>query len=65
MRTGQCRVEAAKQRGVKLGRPRSLHKKTGAVLGERRNGLGIRAIAGKLKMAPSSVHKILKSADVN
>jgi len=42
-----------------------LHKKTGAVLGERRNGLGIRAIAGKLKMAPSSVHKILKSADVN
>ena len=34
-------------------------------LGERRNGLGVRAIAGKLKMAPSSVHKILKSADVN
>ena len=45
-------LKAAKQRGVKLGRPRSLHKKTGVVLGERRNGLGVRAIAGKLKMAP-------------
>ncbi len=58
-------LKAAKQRGVKLGRPRSLHKKTGAVLGERRNGLGVRAIARKLQMPPSSVHKILKSADVN
>jgi len=58
-------LKAAKLRGVRLGRPRSLHKKTGAVLGERRNGQGVRAIAGKLKMAPSSVHKILKSADVN
>ena len=58
-------LKAAKLRGVKLGRPRSLHKKTGAVLGERRNGLGVRAIARKLQMAPSSVHKILKSTDVN
>ena len=58
-------LKAAKQRGVKLGRPRSLHKKTGAVLGERRNGLGVRAIARKLQMPPSSVHKILKSTDVN
>ena len=58
-------LKAAKLRGVRLGRPRSLHKKTGAVLGERRNSLGVRAIAGKLKMAPSSVHKILKSADAN
>ena len=58
-------LKAAKLRGVRLGRPRSLHKKTGAVLGERRNGLGVRAIARKLQMAPSSVHKILKSTDVN
>jgi DNA invertase Pin-like site-specific DNA recombinase len=58
-------LKAAKQRGVKLGRPRSLHKKTGFVLGERRNGLGVRAIARKLQMPPSSVHKILKSTDVN
>ena len=58
-------MKAAKLRGVRLGRPRSLHKKTGVVLGESRNGLGIRAIARKLKMAPSSVHKILKSTDVN
>jgi DNA-binding IclR family transcriptional regulator len=42
-----------------------LHKKTGAVLGEKKNGLGVRAIARKLQMAPSSVHKILKSADVS
>ncbi len=55
-------LKAAKQRGVKLGRPRSLHKKTGAVLGERRNGLGVRAIARKLQMPPSSVHKILNTA---
>jgi len=58
-------LKAAKLRGVRLGRPRSLHKKTGAVLGESRNGLGVRAIARKLQMAPSSVHKILKSADVS
>jgi DNA invertase Pin-like site-specific DNA recombinase len=58
-------LKAAKQRGVKLGRPRSLHKKTGAVLCESRNGLGVRAIARKLQMAPSSVHKILKNVDVN
>jgi DNA invertase Pin-like site-specific DNA recombinase len=58
-------LKAAKLRGVKLGRPRSLHKKTGAVLGEKKNGLGVRAIARKLQMAPSSVHKILKSTDVS
>jgi len=58
-------LKAAKLRGVRLGRPRSLHKKTGAVLGEKKSGLGVRAIARKLKMPPSSVHKILKSADVN
>jgi DNA invertase Pin-like site-specific DNA recombinase len=54
-------LKAAKQRGVKMGRPKSLHKKTGVVLGESRNGLGVRAIARKLQMPPSSVHKILKS----
>jgi DNA-binding IclR family transcriptional regulator len=35
------------------------------VLGEKKNGLGVRAIARKLQMAPSSVHKILKSTDVS
>ena len=58
-------LKAAKLRGVRLGRPRSLHKKTGAVLGEKKNALGVRAIARKLQMPPSSAHKILKSADVN
>ena len=57
-----ARLKAAKQKVVKRGRPRSLHKKTSAVLKERRNGLGIRAIAIKLQMAPSSVHKILNPA---
>ena len=57
-----ARLKAAKQKVVKRGRPRSLHKKTSAVLKERRNGLGIRAIARKLQMAPTSVHKILNPA---
>tara|TARA_R110002167_G_scaffold97374_1_gene257133 strand:+ start:478 stop:1059 length:582 start_codon:yes stop_codon:yes gene_type:complete len=57
-----ARLKTAKQKVVKRGRPRSLHKKTGAVLEERRNGLGVRAIARKLQMAPSSVHKILNPA---
>jgi DNA-binding IclR family transcriptional regulator len=39
-----------------------LHKKTGAVLGEKKNGLGVRAIARKLQIPPSSVHKILNTA---
>ena len=55
-------LKSAKQRGEKRGRPRSLHRKTGVVLKERRNGLGVRAIARKLQMAPSSVHKILNPA---
>ncbi len=46
-------LKAAKQRGVKLGRPRSLHEKTGVVLDERRNGLGVSVISGKLKIAPT------------
>ena len=54
-----ARLKAAKQKVVKRGRPRSSHKNTSLVLKERRNGLGVRAIARKLQMAPSSVHKIL------
>jgi len=41
------------------------YTKTGFVPGERRNGLGARAMARKLQMHTSSAHKILNIADVN
>ena len=55
-------LAAAKARGVTLGRPATLGDRTAEVLKLKRNGLGIRAIARELKMAPSSVHKALSLA---
>ena len=52
-------LKAAKARGVRLGRPATLNKRTEEVLALKRQGLGVRSIARKLGMAPSSVHSIL------
>jgi len=55
-------LAAARGRGVKLGRPRTLAGRTIEVARLRRSGMGIRAIARKLKMPPSSVHRALSVA---
>ena len=52
-------LAAARARGVRLGRPASLHKRTGEVLALKKQGLGVRAIARELGMASSSVHSVL------
>jgi DNA invertase Pin-like site-specific DNA recombinase len=53
-------IAAAKARGVKFGRPRK-HTWTVAHLKNlKRRGLGIRAIARELRMAPSSVSLLLR-----
>jgi len=55
-------LTAAKARGVRLGRPPTLKKKAAEVVKLRQTGLGVREIARRMKMAPSSVHKILAAS---
>jgi DNA invertase Pin-like site-specific DNA recombinase len=55
-------LAAAKARGVRLGRPATLAARTGEVNKLRKSGMGLRAIARHLKMAPSSVSKVLGMA---
>ena len=55
-------LSAAKARGVTLGRPSTLCDRSAEVLKLKKQGLGLRAIARELKMAPSSVHKALSLA---
>lgn len=55
-------VAAAKARGVRLDRPATLTGRSKEVLRLKSQGLGIRAIARNLKMAPSSVHKVATMA---
>jgi DNA invertase Pin-like site-specific DNA recombinase len=52
-------LAAARARGVRLGRPASLHKRTDEVLALKKQGMGVRAIARELCMAVSSVHFVL------
>ena len=54
-------LAAAKARGVKLGRPRTLEKHAKSVRRLKRKGLTIREIARELKLPASSVHSILSS----
>src|SRR5882672_864152 len=51
-------IAAAKARGVRLGRPATLRNRKAEVEKLRSAGLGIRAIAGRLRMAVSSVHSV-------
>ncbi len=55
-------LAAARERGVRLGRPAKLVGRSSEVARLRKSGLGIRAIARELKMPPSSVHKVLGMA---
>jgi DNA invertase Pin-like site-specific DNA recombinase len=52
-------LAAARAKGVRLGRPASLHKRAGEVLALKKQGMGLRAISRELGMAVSSVHSIL------
>lgn len=54
-------LRAARERGVRLGRPATLNKRSGEVLALKKQGLGLRTIARELGMAPSSVHSVLKA----
>jgi DNA invertase Pin-like site-specific DNA recombinase len=55
-------LAAAKSRGVRLGRPETINGRTAEVVKLKGTGLGLRAIARKLGMAPSSVYKALQLA---
>ena len=52
-------LAAARAKGVRLGRPTSLHKRAGEVLALKKQGMGLRAISRELGMAVSSVHSVL------
>jgi DNA invertase Pin-like site-specific DNA recombinase len=52
-------LAAARERGVKLGRPSKPHKRTADVVALKAKGLGVRAIGRELKMPVSTVHMIL------
>lgn len=58
----RCGLAAAKARGTRLGRPRSIHQHVDAVRRLKRRSLGVRAIGRELKLAPSSVCKALQMA---
>ena len=53
-------ISAAKARGVRLGRPREIDQHRSAVVQLRAEGLGIRAISRRLRIAPASVTALLK-----
>ncbi|HOW77750.1 MAG TPA: recombinase family protein [Candidatus Competibacteraceae bacterium] len=52
-------LAAARERGVKLGRPATLDERAGEVMALRKRGLGLRAISRELRMPLSSVHSVL------
>jgi DNA invertase Pin-like site-specific DNA recombinase len=52
-------LAAARQRGVKLGRPATLEKRAGEIMALKKSGMGVRAISRELDMAVSSVHSVL------
>ncbi len=54
-------IAAAKERGIKFGRPRTLDSKSSSVQKLRESGLSLRAIGQRLSMPVSSVHRALKS----
>jgi DNA invertase Pin-like site-specific DNA recombinase len=58
-------LAAARQRGAKLGRPRTLDRHVSSVAKLRRRGLSGRKIAAKLNIPEGSVFAILKCAKSN
>jgi DNA invertase Pin-like site-specific DNA recombinase len=58
-------LAAARERGAKFGRPRTLDKHTAAVAKLRRKGLSERKIAAELKIPAGSVSAIVKNVNKN
>jgi len=56
-------LNAARARGVRLGRPTTLHEHRDEVMALRKKGMGVRGIARDLKMPPSSVQKIVNNEE--
>src|SRR5262249_22988579 len=56
-------LAAARERGVKFGRPRTLDRHVSAVTTLRRKGMSGRKIANKLKIPAGSVFAIFKRAN--
>jgi DNA invertase Pin-like site-specific DNA recombinase len=56
-------LSAARNRGVRLGRPSTLQKRRDDARELREQGKGIREIARELRMPPASVFKLLKEAE--
>ncbi len=56
-------IAAARNRGVRLGRPSTLQKRRDDVLELREQGKGVREIARELKMPVASVYKVLKASE--
>jgi len=56
-------LTAARAKGVKLGRPKSGHKRSQEVMDLRAKSLCVRAISRQLGMPVSSVHSVLKKAN--
>lgn len=57
-------LAAARERGVQLGRPATITRRLPEIRRLKAKGFGLRAIARKLKMPPSSVFKALKQSRV-
>ncbi len=55
-------LSAARRKGVRLGRPPMLRQRAAEVKGLRDSGMTLRAIADRLEMKVSSVHKALGMA---
>lgn len=58
-------LAAARNRGTRLGRPKTLDRHASAILGPFRRGLGVRAIARELNLPASSVHSIVKGGSTS
>lgn len=58
-------LNAARSRGVRLGRPSTLHERRDEVMALRKQGMGVRGIAKQLKMPVSSVYKIAMAEEKN
>jgi DNA invertase Pin-like site-specific DNA recombinase len=56
-------LNAARAKGIILGRPSTLHMRRDEVMSLRKQGMGVRSIARELKMPPASVYKIVKTED--
>lgn len=55
-------LAAAKERGVKLGRPKTLNERAPEIMRLKRAGKGVRAIARQLSMPVSSVFSVIRQS---